>query len=335
MPYSKTNWYELQSLLEKEVPKRVATKSYWLKFFALFALFGALYYSVLFTTSDLQLVLYFQLLGFLLVMIAFSISHDAAHSTLLKSKRLNTFIYYFTSTLMGVDGWAWQHRHVFEHHLYPNMKDHDPDLSASTFFRFEPQLERKWWHQYQWFYALPLYATYSLYWILIKDTVLLFRLQRSWDKYVLFAFQKIVYACLFIFLPLSVTELSISIYLFAFFLMHLSSSMVLLLLFLLSHHQGESHYFVKETNDTSLNWFKYQVEGSFDVAPFSFLFTAVCGGFNCHVAHHLFPGYHHSRYKKINKILYPYLASCGVVIAHSSLGGAVRKHFQYLYQMGR
>ena len=43
------------------------------------------------------------------------------------------------------------------HHTYTNVADHDPDIDALPFARFEPTQRRRPWHRYQHVYMWVLY----------------------------------------------------------------------------------------------------------------------------------------------------------------------------------
>ena len=53
--------------------------------------------------------------------------------------------------LIGGSSYVWAAKHL-AHHTYTNVADHDPDIDALPFARFEPSQRRRSWHRYQHLY---------------------------------------------------------------------------------------------------------------------------------------------------------------------------------------
>lgn len=77
--------------------------------------------------------------------------------------------------IIGAHGEAWKQRHVNAHHYAPNVKGYDPDLKIAKIIRVVPGSEYFWYHAYQHIYAPVAYTIYSLFWVFIKDFVILFQ----------------------------------------------------------------------------------------------------------------------------------------------------------------
>lgn len=69
--------------------------------------------------------------------------------------------------------------------------------------------------------------------------------------------------------------------------------------------------------------------------PYSRIANFIFGGFNNHVAHHLFPHIHHIYYPDLNKILYKILVENGVQPNQTTYWGGVCSHLRLLKRMGR
>ena len=52
---------------------------------------------------------------------------------------------------------------------YTNIHGVDEDLAVSPLLRLSPNAERLWFHRLQHFYAFPLYACTTLFWVFVKD----------------------------------------------------------------------------------------------------------------------------------------------------------------------
>ena len=78
-----------------------------------------------------------------------------------------------------------------------------------------------------------------------------------------------------------------------------------------------------------------QIKSSNDMHPFSKTANFIMGGFNNHVAHHLFPNIHHIHYIKLNKILYPFLIKRGITPNHTTYWGGIVGHLQLLKRHSR
>lgn len=71
-------------------------------------------------------------------------------------------------------------------------------------------------------------------------------------------------------------------------------------------------------------------ESSNDMHPFSETANFILGGFNNHVAHHLFPHYHHIHYPKLNKILYEILLQNNITPNQTTYWGGIVAHINLL-----
>ncbi|MFN7831960.1 MAG: hypothetical protein ACK5Q2_08240 [Bacteroidota bacterium] len=77
------------------------------------------------------------------------------------------------------------------------------------------------------------------------------------------------------------------------------------------------------------------VGSSNDMHPFSAVANFIFGGFNNHIAHHLFPNYHHIYYPKISRIVYGILEKHHIHPNHTTYRGGVVSHLRLLRRMGR
>ena len=284
-------------------------------------------------------VLCFILYGFSSLLFAFNFSHDLSHNTIFKSKKLNNLCFIFIYTIVGAHAEAWKQRHVNSHHYAPNVEDYDSDLQITSLIRVIPNSKHFWFHRFQHIYAPLAYTTYSLFWVFIKDFVILFSKDEYTDKkdvkyHLSFWTQKIVYIIYILVLPILFTQQSCHIVLTGFLLMHLLQSLFLLFTFFMTHHVETTEYPTTDDNGyIKTSWLMNQIKSSNDMHPFSETANFILGGFNNHIAHHLFPHYHHIHYPKLNRILYDILMTNSIRPNQTTYFGGIVSHLKLLQRM--
>jgi linoleoyl-CoA desaturase len=311
----------------------------WAKFIFYFT-FTVFFYSALFTiNSSVGFILCFVLYGFICLLFAFNFSHDFSHNTIFKSKKLNNLCFIFMYTIVGAHAEAWKQRHINSHHYAPNVEDYDSDLKISKLIRVIPNSEHFWYHRYQHIYAPIAYTSYSLFWVFIKDFVILFSNDEYTDKkgfkyHLSFWTQKTFYLTFILALPLLFSEQAWYIVLAGFLAMHLSQSLFLLFTFFMTHHVEQTEYPTTDNKGfIKTSWLMNQIKSSNDMHPFSEAANFILGGFNNHIAHHLFPHYHHIHYPRLNKILYDILLQHDIKPNQTTYWGGIISHLRLLKRM--
>lgn len=309
--------------------------------FLFYAALTGLTYGLLFEINDTSLfILCFIMYGFMSILLAFNFSHDFAHDTVFKQKKANNWGFILIYTLVGAHAEAWKQRHLQAHHHAPNVEHYDSDLELSNLIRLIPNSKYLWFHRFQHIYAPFAYMIYSLFWIFIKDFRLLFTKDeftknKDFGYHLAFWMQKTVYLVYILVLPMLFSKQSISVVLVAFLLMHLTQSLFLLFTFFITHHVEATHYPTTDENgQINVSWMMNQIRSSNDMYPFSPLVNFVLGGFNNHVAHHLFPHIHHVYYPQLNRILYPILLENGIKPNQTTYFGGIYSHLKLLKRMG-
>nr|WP_315419434.1 fatty acid desaturase [uncultured Pedobacter sp.] len=311
-----------------------------LKFVVYFLLTLLTYLALYHIANPIGFVGCFAIYGFISLLFAFNFSHDFSHNTIFKSKRLNHICFVVIYTLVGAHAEAWKLRHVNSHHYAPNVEDYDSDLKISKLIRVVPGSKHYWFHAYQHLYAPLAYTTYSLFWIFIKDFVILFSddgygAKKNMRYYLSFVFQKIIYISLLLVLPMIFAIQPWYVVLTGFLMMHLSQSLFLLFTFFMTHHVEETQYPKADARGyINASWLMNQIRSSNDMHPFSKTANFILGGFNNHIAHHLFPHYHHVYYPQISKILYEMLNESGIRPNCTSYFGGIKSHLKLLKRMG-
>lgn len=321
------------------VEKGVFVRIIWAKFIFYFTLMALSYYALYVINNSIGFVLYFVAYGFISLLFAFNFSHDFSHNTVFKSKKLNNLCFTFIYTIVGAHAEAWKKRHVSSHHYAPNVEDYDSDLKISKLIRVIPDSKFYWYHRYQHIYAPLAYTTYSLFWVFIKDFVILFSNDEYTEKkgfryHLSFWLQKTIYIIFIFALPLLFSLQPWYIVLGGFLLMHLSQSLFLLFTFFMTHHVEKTEYPTTDENGyINTSWLMNQIKSSNDMHPFSEMANFILGGFNNHIAHHLFPHIHHIHYPKLNKILYNTLLQHGIKPNQTTYWGGIVSHMRLLKQM--
>ncbi len=311
----------------------------WVKFIFYFSSSLGLYVLLYQELSPFQFVCCFMTYGFITLLFAFNFSHDFSHNTIFKSKRLNNICFTLIYTIVGAHAEAWKQRHVNSHHYAPNVEDYDSDLKITKLIRIIPNSEHRWYHCYQHWYAPLAYTTYSLFWIFIKDFTILysedeFTTKKGFTYHLSFWLQKSFYFSFVLLLPFLFAPQKGYIALLGFLLMHLSQSLFLLFTFFMTHHVEETEYPTTDENGyINTSWMMNQIKSSNDMHPFSEVANFILGGFNNHIAHHLFPHYHHIHYPKLNRILYDILNQHGITPNQTSYWGGVVSHLKLLKRM--
>jgi linoleoyl-CoA desaturase len=309
------------------------------KFIFYFGLSALFYAGLYLVDHPLVFILSFVMYGFASLLFAFNFSHDFSHNTIFKSKKWNNLCFIFIYTIVGAHAEAWKKRHVNSHHYAPNVEDYDSDLKITKLIRVIPGSEHRWVHRFQHLYAPIAYTTYSLFWVFIKDFVILFTKDEYTERkgltyHISFWTQKAVYITYVLMLPLLFSQQAWYVVLAGFLLMHLSQSLFLLFTFFMTHHVEATEYPTTDDNGyINTSWLMNQVKSSNDMHPFSETANFILGGFNNHIAHHLFPHYHHIYYPKLNRILYGILTANDIKPNQTSYFGGLVSHLKLLKRM--
>lgn len=279
--------------------------------------------------------------GFLSLLFSFNFAHDFSHNTIFKSKQWNHLGFVFMYTMVGAHAEAWKDRHVHSHHYAPNVQGYDSDLDISSLIRVIPGSEYRWYHKYQHLYAPIAYMSYSFFWVFVKDFVLLFSkeefsVKKDWKYHLSFWLQKSFYIGYLLIFPLLFSHQAVIIVVTGFILMHLLQSLFLLFTFFITHHVVGMKYPTTDADGKiNASWLDNQIGSSNDFYPFSEFANFIFGGFNNHIAHHLFPNINHAYYPSLNKILYKILIEHGIMPNETTFFGGVKNHLLHLKNLSK
>ena len=334
--------YQLRKAVKEQIPKvpfKVRRLMWW-KALVYGGLAISLYASLFFISKPITFFLAYAAFGLTSILLALNFAHDGAHGTIFRSPFWNKVVFNLLYTLVGAHGPSWQDRHIHAHHIAPNVDHFDSDLEMVSLIRLQPNTPWKWYHQWQVWYAPLLYSTYTLFWIFIKDFVVVLGpqlgpLKKNWQYNLYFGVQKLSYLGYLLFLPLAFSKVSNSTIWISFFSMHAFISLFVLLTFLITHHvESTSYPTSSKTGEIQTSWMMNQIKSSNDFHPFSATANFLFGGFNNHVAHHLFPHIPHYYYPNINRIIYPILTHEGIIPNQTTYWQGIRSHFRHLRNLG-
>jgi linoleoyl-CoA desaturase len=104
----------------------------------------------------------------------------------------------------------------------------------------------------------------------------------------------------------------------------------------MTHHVENTVYPTTDEHDTiQTSWMMNQVRSSNDMHPFSKIANFIFGGFNNHIAHHLFPNIHHIYYPRLNVLLYKILTDNGIQPNQTTYWGGIVSHLRLLKRMSQ
>ncbi len=324
--------------VEKELnmPKSVFRAILWSKMVFYVTMIVLFYWLLYVITDPMLFIAAFVAFGFSALLFAFNFAHDLSHGTVFRKEKWDDLGFILIYALNGAHGEAWKQRHVESHHFAPNVEHYDSDLEISDIIRVIPNSKYLWFHKFQHIYAPLAYTTYSLFWILIKDfTILYSGSSKSFGHHLSFWVQKVFYFTYLLALPIMFSHQSWTIVVTGFLVMHMMQSLFLLLTFFMTHHvEGLEYPTVSDDGVINTSWVMNQIKSSNDMHPYSFTANFILGGFNNHIAHHLFPHIHHIYYPQLNRILYRELLENGIEPNQTSYWGGIVSHLRLLRKMG-
>jgi linoleoyl-CoA desaturase len=271
------------------------------------------YGGIFYATSYLFLAVSYLLFGFAAILISINLGHDAAHGAVTGNKAIDDIIFRIVFSLQGLSGYLWQIRHNNSHHVFPNVYENDSDMELGGLILFDPNEGVKKFHKYQYLYAPFLYQFATLVLLFYQDYEMLERREHGnllinnipiaeWIKFFL---AKIVHLTLYLVFPLVFSSFSWGYVLLAYLTMHFIVSSFMMFTFVISHHVMEVDYVAPEKENTLVGdaWIHHQIVTTIDFNENSRLANFIFGGFNLHIAHHVFPEINHTHYPALTKII--------------------------------
>lgn len=284
-------------------------------------------------------------MGFGMAGIGMAVMHDANHGAYSRNPKVNNLIGYLLN-MVGGNADFWKIQHNVLHHTYTNVHGADEDIDTPPFLRFSPQVERKWIHRYQHWYALFFYGFLTIPWITSKELQQLNDYKKKGlipagrpfrNLLIRSVVWKIGYYAYLLVLPMLLTPVSPWFTLLCFLTMHYIASFLLGMIFQTAHVMPDCAFpEPDETGTMENNWAVHQLYTTTNYAPKSRFFAWYVGGLNFQVEHHLFPNICHVHYKRISAIVKQTAQEYGLPY-HSQRNflDAVREHLLMLRTLGR
>jgi linoleoyl-CoA desaturase len=301
------------------------------------------FYLLLYTSQNLAAFYsYYILTGLSVLLLAFNVSHDAAHNVITKNKRFNHFVFEWSFNLQGNNAYVWRKFHVESHHLYTNIHGSDIDVLMNPLFRMTHHQQLKWYHKYQHIYGPFFYLFYSLNWTLVRETMMIFGLSNRTIHFKLpkrevikLAVLKLFYIGYTIVLPILILPFAWYHIVIAFFLNHFMISIVFTAVLGVSHLSDlVEHPDADDNNELQESWALLQMKTSVDYNIDSPFLNWTLGGFNAHTLHHLFPNVCHIHYPDMVKILRETAKEFDIPYNETTYWQALQSHFRFLKRMG-
>lgn len=293
------------------------------------------------TTESFMYIVFMTLLGVLCLPIVLNIGHESIHGTLFRDKKYN-HIGAEVFFLLGTSSYFWKLRHNSAHHAFPNVQDWDLDIEQSKVIRLSKHqpLEKK--HRFQAYYMPVLFCFYTLIWFFHRDFRDIKRsrfgvksvTQHPNFEIIKLFFAKVTHLVLILVLPI-LTGHSWAWALMGFLVFHISASVVTNFA-LISTHVGEEQVILSpdEEGNLSVSWIHHQLKCTADFATHNVLLFHFFGGFNHHVAHHLFPHISHEYYPLITPLIHRYSSEFGLpYISYDNLWQSSISHFKRLHNL--
>lgn len=297
-----------------------------------------------FTPSlGLSMLLWF-IMGLSLAGIGMSVMHDANHSAYSSNKTVN-FLMGHTLNLVGGSVFNWKLQHNILHHTYTNITHIDEDIEDRLVLKFSPHTKTKWFHKFQWIYAMFFYGLLTFYWVLAKDFVQYAQFTKSGvnpgnknenrSTLIKIILIKVFYFLAVIVMPIVVFNIPVLQILSGFLLMHFVAGVILTTVFQLAHTLEQTAHPMPVNGIIENDWAIHQLNTTVNFSRNSKILSWYIGGLNFQVEHHLFPKISHVHYPALSHIVKQTAEEHGIpYLENESLLSALQSHFRYMREIG-
>lgn len=335
---------ELAHYLSTTKQSRYANSYFWLKALVNVALMVVSYLAMVlgWATHPLTLFACALLCGMSSLLLIFNVAHDAVHGTVSPKRWINVIIYRVCFIFVGVSGRLWALRHLHSHHVFTNVNGSDIDIDENPFLRLSPNHPRRPYQRLQHLYAPFVYWIALPHTTFYQDFMYLFKrnlanmhnITHPWYEYVLFFVEKALYFTLVFVVPLSTIHLPAHDILLGYAGAAAAVSSIFVLTLVGTHFAMETAFPAADENGKLPDsWALHVVKTSLDWNPSCNWLTALFGGANAHVAHHLFPSVNHMHYVTCTKLIRNTAKQHAVPYHETTLLAMLRSHFQFLRHM--
>jgi len=277
--------------------------------------------------------------------VAYSVSHDAVHGALSKRRWVNELLFHGTFNLFGPNAYLWRLRHRIMHHNCVNIPGVDFNIEASDLLRFSPTQTWRPMHRFQHLYAPLLYVLFTTHWVFVKDAKMLTvktignvtDIEHPWPAVLGVLAWKAVYVTLAFVVPMQLLGVGFLPVLGAYLFYQAIVSFLFVLTFTGSHLNRGLVFVPPRAADGKVphGFYEHALRTSLDFHPTNPLVSFVFGGFNAHVAHHMFPQICSVHYPAITPIIEATAKEYGLPYQTMNMAELFVTHFRYLYDLGR
>lgn len=270
-----------------------------------------------------------------------NIAHDASHNCLVGSTKWNRRLVHLLD-LIGMNGYIFDYLHNRVHHVLTSIEGADIVVEEFGIIRLSKNQPYQKVHRNQLWYAPFLYLLFGINLILSVDFVL-FKRERMGNiepvehpkgavgKAILF---KLLYFGYALVLPLVLIDAAWWQIVLGFLAMQLIGGFIFACVGVLNHQIAESVFPEVDDEGYIHNSKKnHELLVTIDFAPKSKLASYLFGGFNTHVAHHLYPTICHCHYGPITQMIKDTAPKYGLEYKSKSFTGAIASHLRYLQDL--
>ena len=278
--------------------------------------------------------------------VGMNVMHDANHGSFSSKKWVNKLMGSSIYILAG-NVYNWQVQHNVLHHTYTNIHEHDEDLEAGRILRFSKHAKWHRFHRFQHYYSIFLYGLLTFNWAITTDFAQMYRYTKrrlSYGKFPnpflnwsVLVITKLIYATVWIIVPLLVLDIAWWKVLIGFFVMHYVAGVILSVVFQLAHVVDHADMPLPEKDGTMKNsWAIHQLKTTVNFGTRNRIVNWFTGGLNHQVEHHIFPNISHIHYTKIAEIVKQTAREFNLPYnEYKTTRKAILEHFRHLKELGK
>ncbi|MDC8003255.1 acyl-CoA desaturase [Aureisphaera galaxeae] len=317
-----------------------------LKTIIMFALYLGPYFLLLLVDMPWYLLLLSSIImGVGMAGVGMNVMHDANHGSYSSKKWVNKLMGSSMYILAG-NVYNWQVQHNVLHHTYTNIHGHDEDLEAGRILRFTKHSKWSRFHRFQHIYSIFLYGLLTINWVLTADFLQTKRylarklsygkLPKPLAQWSILISTKVLYAVVWIVIPMIFFPIAWWQILIGFFIMHYVAGLILSVVFQLAHIVEDTEMPLPDATGSMKNtWAIHQLFTTVNFSTKNRIVNWFTGGLNHQVEHHIFPNISHIHYTKISEIVKNTAREFNLPYhEYKTTRKAIIAHFKHLKQMG-
>lgn len=337
---------ELKTKVKELFAARKNPSHHWnFNFFLRIACMLALYTSMFYVAFVRGSLLAAAFVGSWWMMVMFCLGHDASHFAITKSETVNKWCMYIVTHWGLWNGSIWFQHHCYGHHSYTGIAQKDPDLrNGSALLRKHPFFPWKSIHQYQHFFMLFLYLLLPNQYI--GQVIEYLKARRRGKIFGVPLVNNAQEPLVDMIGCRCVEAASIFCHFILPFLFHSPLSAVALIwvyftcvgccYYAIVAPNHDTHVTDKDDTPEKIDWGEQQIRHSSNFSHDNPVLTALFGGMNYQIEHHLFPTVCHVHYPEISKIVKEVCQRRG--LQYNLLPGLLSAHFSVIrnyYHLGK